>query len=198
MMIVRKIVFALIIAAPSMVHAQENTLNQDSVNKIRSIVGQEILEPALRDKSSSPDWGKIIASVKDKYGPVGQEKVYGTQMVYYLEKKDWENFGKCYALYYKTAYSRSEYHINNVTWPIFEHITDPNVLSIAAETMKYSIDNFDKSNYQAYDTYANLLYKAGKKQEAIEWQEKAVKALPNEKALAETLEKMKKGEPTWN
>jgi tetratricopeptide (TPR) repeat protein len=64
--------------------------------------------------------------------------------------------------------------------------------------MKYSIDHFDQNNYQAYDTYANLLYKFGKKQEAIEWETKAAQALPNNKEIADTLDKMKKGVRTWN
>jgi predicted Zn-dependent protease len=50
------------------------------------------------------------------------------------------------------------------------------------------------------DTYANLLYKAGKKNEAIAWQQKAVEASPeNERpGYQSTLDKMKKGEKTWN
>ena len=49
------------------------------------------------------------------------------------------------------------------------------------------------------DTYSNLLHKVGKTKEAIEWQEKAIAAV-DEASKAEyqaTLEKMKKGEPTW-
>jgi hypothetical protein len=50
------------------------------------------------------------------------------------------------------------------------------------------------------DTYANLLYKLGKKNEAIAWQQKAVDASSeNERpGYQTTLDKMKKGEKTWN
>jgi hypothetical protein len=54
------------------------------------------------------------------------------------------------------------------------------------------------------DTYANLLYKAGKRTEALPWQELAVAKGREYKigkgdlaTLEENLEKMKKGEPTW-
>ena len=51
------------------------------------------------------------------------------------------------------------------------------------------------------DTYANLLYKTGKKKLAVQWEEKALKLVKekNEDTVgyAETLEKMKKGEKTW-
>ncbi len=53
------------------------------------------------------------------------------------------------------------------------------------------------------DTYANLLYKAGRKEEAILWEEKAVRvakkrddesgAIMYQKVIA----KMENGEPTW-
>jgi hypothetical protein len=197
MMYLKKSILAIIIAVALCANAQEVILSKDSIHQIRSSVSQEILRPALEDKSAIPDWKAIEKNVQAKYGIIGMEKVYGSQMVYYLDKGDWTNFGKYYNLYYKTAYSRSEYHINNMSWPVFLHITDAKILTTAVNTMKYSVEHFDRTNYQAYDTYANLLYKIGKKEEAILWEEKAVKALPDDKSLAETLDKMKKGEPTW-
>jgi hypothetical protein len=53
------------------------------------------------------------------------------------------------------------------------------------------------------DTYANLLYKLGRKDEAIRFQEKAVEtAIENKEDMAlaslkDNLAKMKKGQPTW-
>jgi hypothetical protein len=134
------------------------------------------------------------------------EGLYGERMVNASDRKDWLNFGKYYALYYATAYSRSIYHINNFSWSIVEHVTDPKVLEIAVKTMKYDIEHFDQNSVQAYDTYACLFYKTGRKQEALKWEEKAVK-VEQERAskenrkpdplFAETLEKMKAGTLTW-
>jgi hypothetical protein len=49
------------------------------------------------------------------------------------------------------------------------------------------------------DTYANILYKLGKKEEAISWEEKAVTLVgeADKKSYQETLDKMKRGEKTW-
>jgi thioredoxin-related protein len=163
----------------------------------RGIIGKEELAPFANGTNITPDWNKLSAAVKAKYGDIGEEKINGAQMIYSLDKKDWISFGKYYALYYKQAFARSEYHINNLTWPIFEHASDTQVLSVAIQTIKYSIDHFDKTNYQAYDTYANLLYKIGKKEEALEWERKAAAALPDDKGIAEALDKMQKDEPTW-
>ena len=51
------------------------------------------------------------------------------------------------------------------------------------------------------DTYANLLYKTGKKDLAVEWEQKALNILKQNNedyaGYQETLDKMKKGEKTW-
>jgi hypothetical protein len=93
--------------------------------------------------------------------------------------------------------AHSRIHINNVSWEIFENSSDLKVLDFAVKVMKFDIENFDQHNVEAYDTYANLLYKAGRRKEAIESQERAVKMSNNDQAYIDTLEKMKKGEKTW-
>lgn len=166
-------------------------------SKIRGIIGQEEVKPYMDIPNVNPDWNSITKKVEAKYGDLGLEKVYGAQMAWYESRKEWNNFGKYYALYYKTAITRSEYHINNITWSVFEHVTDRDVLKVAIEAQKYSMDAFAKDNPNDIDTYANLLYKAGRKEEAIEWEEKAVKISNNNKEFVEVLEKMKKGIRTW-
>jgi hypothetical protein len=47
------------------------------------------------------------------------------------------------------------------------------------------------------DTYANILYKLGRKELAIQWEEIAGKLAGLYKPIQTCLEKMKKGEPTW-
>jgi hypothetical protein len=165
---------------------------------IRSVIGKEEIEPYLADKNVAPDWAKINATVKAKYGAIGEEKAHGAQMAYYADKQDWVNFGKYYALYYQTATTRSEYHINNISWSVFEHVTDPEVLAVAVKAAQYSMETFAKNDPNDIDTYANLLYKVGRKQEAIEAEQRAVHLSNNEKTFVETLDKMQKGLPTWN
>jgi len=174
--------------------------------KVRDIVINEEIAPFVNNKAHVPDWIAIEDKVNTKYGSLGLEAYYGERMAYAANIKDWLISGKYYALYYTTAYSRSKFHINNISWAIFEEINDPKVLDVAAKTMKYDIEHFDQNDAGSYDTYANLLYKIGKKDEAILWESKAVQ-LEEENAtkgnrkpnsvFAETLEKMKKGIPTW-
>jgi hypothetical protein len=47
------------------------------------------------------------------------------------------------------------------------------------------------------DTKANLLYKLGKIQDGIAWEEKAASLNSEDKSFQEVSIKMKKGLPTW-
>jgi len=68
------------------------------------------------------------------------------------------------------------------------------------QALEWSKKSFQKDNNAGFmDTYANLLYKMGKKDDAIAWETKAMNASPEgeRKNYQETLEKMNKGEKTW-
>jgi hypothetical protein len=80
-----------------------------------------------------------------------------------------------------------------------------NHLATIAETSRsYStLDEMKKDNVadNAIDTYANLLYKLGRKTEALKYQEEAIlvskKDEEGKKPLFENLNKMQANLPTW-
>jgi hypothetical protein len=123
-----------------------------------------------------------------------KEKLWGKNVIYYLEKQDWANYGKYYKLYFDKVLStgRNTLHINNMSWFIVEHISDSAVLHTAMNIMLYNIHKFDKSDPYAYDTYANLLYKYGLKDDALIWEDKALKLAKNDTSLYESLLSVKK------
>lgn len=164
-------------------------------DKLRAIIAKEEITP-YTSNVKVPDWNAITQRVTTKFGAIGEETVWGQQMVYYWEKQDWNALAKYYVLYYQRALDRSEYDINNLSWFIFLHVEDIKVLEFAAEVCKYNIEKFD-SAWESCDTYANILYKLGRTKEAISWEEKAVKLSNNVDVVMQTLEKMKKGQPTW-
>lgn len=143
------------------------------------------------------DWKSLEKTITDKYGAVGQEEVYANAMAAYLEAQDWINFGKYYMLYFEKALKHPVYHINNLSWPLFENVEDQKVLKFACGVMKYAIEKLSYSDHYAFDTYANLLYKTGHKDEAIQWEEKALKLSNNDTIILKYLEKMKAGHKTW-
>ena len=87
--------------------------------------------------------------------------------------------------------------LNEYSWAIFENCNDNEVLKSALKWSKMAVDK----NGEGYiiDTYANLLYKLGDSKNAIIWQEKAVANSGDDRReeLVSTLDKMKKGIPTW-
>jgi tetratricopeptide (TPR) repeat protein len=181
-------------------HAIEvnETLGENKAEtKVRQIAAIEELDPYLKNKSIKPKWKEIESSISSKFGNVGMEKYYGERMLWSLENQDWTDFIIYYNKYFSIAYQWPEYIINNLSWSVFEHATTAEDMEVAIKTMQYSITRWDKDNPAAFDTYANLLYKAGRIDEAILWEEKALKLSNNDKEFAQTLVKMKLRTPTW-
>lgn len=91
--------------------------------------------------------------------------------------------------------------LNAVAWNCFLKMTDTESLLKALGWSKRSLEFTGNSVGAFLDTYANLLHKLGRTEEAIPWEEMAIeKGLLDEEDISSykvALEKMKKGEPTW-
>ncbi|GEP89885.1 Glycosyl hydrolases family 2, TIM barrel domain [Chitinophaga terrae (ex Kim and Jung 2007)] len=174
-----------------------------SRNTIKDILKKSVVPEYKIDTTRVYDWNKLEKDISEKYGEIGEETILGRIMIEYSgllgNIPDWEKFGKYYVLYFQKALEHPEFNINAISWPLFEHVTDPTVLTFATKVVKYSIDNWDRSP-EILDTYANLLHKTQQTQKAIEWESKALeltKGTRDEKLFAETLQKMKDNKPTW-
>jgi len=179
--------------------------------KINSLLGKDKVQYVLREaisrayfkgldsiNSHSFDWAALTEKITSKFGDIGLEALYGKRMMYCLSTKDWDNYGKFYVLYFEKALKRPEYNINTLSWHLFENVDNPKILKFACDiVMRYAMEEWYQIDFNAYDTYANLLYKTGKKDQAIEWEGRAVKLSNNNKEIVETLEKMKKNINTW-
>jgi hypothetical protein len=169
-----------------------------ATKKISEIIKQEELFPVLfkRDAKGTPDWDKLSATVKSKYPAYAKEVILGGKVAYYQRKADWVNFQTAVMAYMKDYSNNvSTHELNNFAWAVFEHCKD---MTCVKEALEWSKRSFKDNNDPMFiDTYANLLYKLGKKEEAIVWEEKAGSLANNEKSYLDTLEKMKKGEKTW-
>jgi thioredoxin-related protein len=91
--------------------------------------------------------------------------------------------------------------LNEVAWQIFEKVSDVKVLKDALSWSKRSLELIP-NNSMYLDTYANLLYKLGRKKEAISKEKEALtysnkENLDESKGYEETLRKMNAGEKTW-
>jgi thioredoxin-related protein len=88
--------------------------------------------------------------------------------------------------------SQAAMQLNTLAWGYVESLGDKTNWKKALAWSARSLD-LNPNNAAMLDTYANLLYKLGKKKKAIQYQEKAVNASPDDESLKETLEKIKSG-----
>jgi tetratricopeptide (TPR) repeat protein len=81
---------------------------------------------------------------------------------------------------------------------VFERVSNKKTLQDALRWSSRSLELSPNSSYKL-DTYANLLYKLGQKEEAIAKEEEALRFANKKevKIFTETLKKMKAGEKTW-
>lgn len=179
--------------------------------KVNSILGDHAAQTAVMNfigntyipkqdtwKTSEPDWINIEKKLTIKFGALGNEKISEQRMLYCIEVQDWRNYGIWYVEYLRKYLRNCTYDPNYLSWKLFEHVDDQKILKFACDSvMPYAIEKWYPNDFQVYDTYANLLYKIGKRNEAIDWEMKALKLSNGNKSITETLDKMNSGKPTW-
>jgi hypothetical protein len=176
--------------------AINNALGQrQAETKMMNIIYTDAIAPAVTGQNPNPNWASLSAKVAP-YGSVGEEILLRARALHFFNQHDWNNFVSAadeyiskYGQFIKTE------ELNKFAWTVFEGVGDKDLLSKAAAWSKLSIDK--KEDPQYIDTYANLLYKAGRSDEAIKQEEKAVTLSGGNEELKQTLEKMKRGEATW-
>ena len=124
--------------------------------------------------------------------------IAGGKVSYFKSKKDWLNFQPAVQLYMKNYGNKATPALlNEYAWTVFENCDETTVLQDALNWSKKSIKSKEDPSY--IDTYANLLYKTGQKDEAVVWEEKAMSMVSDQEKgdFSETIEKMKTGTKTW-
>lgn len=186
----------------SIINTNRNKVNLElgrntAENLLMSMIYHDYIAPF--DKQEKPNWEQIEKEVAVKFGELGQERVWGNRMVYHYSRKEWQPFSKYYKLYFDRAIPnhRTFVNINNISWSIFENIVDTAVLNTAIKAVQYAVEKLDVDDADTIDTYANLLYKSGKKQLAISMERKALRLSNNKKEIFNNLKKMENDLPTW-
>lgn len=186
-----------------------------SKNLIFSIVTKEELTPRLWQNkvpvSNSPDWNQLMSVVEKKYNKdLAERVVLDAQISWYYKMKDKKQLIK-YSIKKIDDYGLDTaglgwVAVNNLAYDlVFKYCNNKDTLNKVIGWMEIINANHPDDQINM-DTYANLLYKAGRTEEAITWEEKASdledKAAQREnreadKSFREALDKMKKGIPTW-
>ena len=172
--------------------------------KANDFLAQLLISNAVNSKiqaKETVDFTAVEKGLAQKYPTVNTEKAsLEMQPRYFSYTKNYpglrDSFNKYIAKYGSTI---TAMELNNMAWSIFENCDDPACLKAASEWSKLSLEK-EKDTPMYLDTFANLLYRLGDKDQAIKTQEKAISLLTandkKEDYLA-TLQKMKKGEKTW-
>jgi thioredoxin-related protein len=181
-----------------------------SQGKIDEIIFKEeidpILVPAKKSNGHAPDWKEIKKEIKRKYNAEYADRIISSaKLNWYGFKKDWPHYTKILILIVEKSGSKDDrMFINRTAWEIFKRSNDKKDLKTAISWMEHLfLKHENEDYYYGLDTYANLFYKLGRVEDAISWEEKAISfAQKNndqyiKKEDEETLNKMRKGEPTW-
>ncbi|HLZ89559.1 MAG TPA: thioredoxin fold domain-containing protein [Puia sp.] len=161
---------------------------------------REYARPQLQSAGADgPDWKAIQTAVAAKYPAQAGEVTARSKVLYYESKKDWPHFQTVIVAYMQKygAHATPE-ELNSYAWDVFSNCPD---MSCVADALDWSKRSFkSEANPTFMDTYANILYKMGKKDDAIAWEEKALNlSSGNDRAnYQSTIDKMRKGEKTWN
>jgi len=168
---------------------------------IVGIITQEEVFKKIKRGSfpSEEEWKKMEENINEKYPEFASESILKAKTSVYKAAKEWENYFSASMQYiekYEAKISAND--LNSFAWTFFEQNENAEQLNIALRWSKKSFE--DKENPAFMDTYANLLYKLGRVDEAVAMETKAMGLLTNDEdktAYQETIEKMKKGEKTW-
>lgn len=139
---------------------------------------------------------------------VREKSMDNFELRYYQVKNMIPEFDKMvlnYAKKYSNDFADVDY--NNLAWDVFITTENKQVLEEALKWAKKGVEMVDRkpgSNYVNFmDTYANLQYKSGNKDEALKWEKMALEVAQKEEnekkatAFKSTIAKMEKGEKTW-
>lgn len=171
--------------------------------KVLEIIYREAVAPALENRTCAPAWDTLESSVVGRYGELGREAVWGARMMHDLVSQDWPGFARSYVRYFASALGRSVYPAQAVTYQLARHVADPAALQAGLRVMGGLMAVEKEFRFSPYDptdldTYAYLLFRLGRRAEAIEWQRKAVALTDGlDPDILNHLDKMEAGVEAW-
>jgi len=161
---------------------------------IATLLRQYVI-PQLRSAGEKgPDWIAIQDAIAAKYPALAAEVTARGKVQYYQGRKDWPQFQIAILAYMQKfgAHATPE-ELNQFAYTVYVNCPDMTCVTGALEWSKRSFK--DKPVPRYMDTYANILYKMGKTDEALAWEQKALATAGDydRDNIQANWEKMKKG-----
>lgn len=172
------------------------------------VMYEDDLKPYFEGGKETSDWNKLATDLKKKYPILDPQEIDNYEAAYYRAKKNIPAFEKALLAYVEKYNSRlSDGAFNQYAWAAFQLSDNKTLLEAALKWSERAVELVKKepgSNYCNFmDTYANLFYKLGNKEEALKWEKKAAEVANRDGkgkvaiAIGENLAKMEKGDKTW-
>lgn len=154
---------------------------------------------------SEPNWHQIEKELEQKYGhKYVKENVLKGRVEYYRRSNSWERYAKYFIKEMQMANIQnwpsgqmSVIALNNDAFEVFKYSNRKRELKIALSWAKRAEAMSVHPFANVIDTKANLLYKLGRKSQALVLEERAHNLDPNDDQINATYERMKKGMKTW-
>jgi len=161
-----------------------------------------------------PDWLQYVRNVTSKYNAdFANRTVLRAEVKWYMDHHDYAECARYFTVLVNN-YSMNNYTenldgwLNSTVWhAVFQRSVDKEQIDAAIECMQDLVERQTaRGKYAGFfiDTYANLLYKAGRLNEAMEKEEEAIRRAIEVKAsedlideFRDTLNRMREGKPTW-
>jgi thioredoxin-related protein len=178
-----------------------------AANSVRSIILNEDVFPVIFKRNADgsapkePNWKDLEKNLQVKYPAFAEQTLLNAKIFFYQQTGNWKVFSASVTeMLNKYPNSLNAQMMNGFAWRIFEQCED---IDCVKQALGWSKKSVDKDNDPMFiDTYANLLHKTGNTKEAINWQKKAISQLKQQgedtEDYEDTLQKMEKGEKTWN
>jgi thioredoxin-related protein len=183
-----------------------------STNFTDYLIAKELIYSVIKPNGvftdNSPDWNAIKNRINQSYDLVTGDKLLTRAKIdWYDYRKDWSNVVKYniekISIEGIDSAGFAGSAINNMVYDvIFMHSDEPTALNKGIEFMEYLLDrHWDHDTW--IDTYANLLYKSGRKKEALKYEELALSIAKKRKdqvrinEYQEIIKKIRNGQPTW-
>jgi thioredoxin-related protein len=162
----------------------------------------------------NPKWKKLEHSIKEKYSSTYAQTLVPTyKLSFYKRIKNWGKMAElrdeaiarnCPKAGLDLFDPNGTWRLNQDAWAVFLYCADTSIIKKALSWINLAIHlESPEPNMHYLDTKANLLYKLGKKDEALKLENEAIKVAieQNEKDPVKTfmivIDKMKRNEATW-
>jgi thioredoxin-related protein len=176
---------------------------EQNKDKTLNMTGMYKTGGGMKADTSEADWEKLENLISEKFDASYVDRnMLAAKVEWYKRHKNYLPYVS-YSLVYFDKYfiltKENAIRVNNTACDAFDYSTDKKIIDGYIKWMERVVKIDPTCSHM--DTFANLLYKAGKAKEALLWEQKAVEFSVGAQSFRKegyfkVIEQMKRGEPT--